>query len=132
MPGTPHRPAVLPRPVGAKLEAGTLPKARSELITLLQQLTIDVERHVSGGGRGEARPRISGPGGMPRYHFHFMAKTLMEDHEGRSFPDAEEALRHAKVMAAQFSESGILFGCTILVAKDDEVLFEVAVSRGMN
>jgi hypothetical protein len=61
-----------------------------------------------------------------------MAKTLMEDHEGRPFPDAEEALQHAKVMAAQFSESGILFGCTILVAKDDEVLFEVPLSRGMN
>jgi hypothetical protein len=58
--------------------------------------------------------------------------TLMEDHEGRPFSDAEGALRHARTMAAQFSESGILFGCTILVAKDDEVLFEVAVSRGTN
>jgi hypothetical protein len=132
LPGTPHTPVVPPRSVAAKVEARPLPKARSELITLLQRLTIDVERHVSGGGRGEARPRISGPDEMPRYHFHFMAKTLMEDHEGRPFSDPEEALLHAKTMAAQFSESGILFGCTILVAKHDEVLFEVAVSRGLN
>jgi hypothetical protein len=132
MPGTPYRPIALPRIPVAPANDRPLPKTRSELISLLQRLTIDVERHVSGGPHADRRRRTSGLGEMPRYHFHFMAKTLMEDHEGRPFPDAEDALRHAKVMAAQFSESGILFGCTILVAKDDEVLFEVPLSRGMN
>jgi hypothetical protein len=61
-----------------------------------------------------------------------MANTLMEDEEGQPFPEAESALRHAKTMAAQFSENGILFGCTILLARDDDILFEVPLSHGMN
>jgi hypothetical protein len=132
LPGTPYGPVVLPPSKAAELEAGPLPKAKSDLVTLLRRLTIDVERHVSGSSRGDMRPRDIVAGEMPRYHLHFMAKTLMEDHEGVPLTDAKDALRHAKTMAAHFSESGILFGCTILVAKDDEVLFEVPLSRGMN
>jgi hypothetical protein len=59
-------------------------------------------------------------------------RRYWEDGEGQPFANAEGALRHAKVMADLFSESGILFGCTILVARDDEVLFEVPLSRSMN
>jgi hypothetical protein len=132
VPGTPYKPNIQPRSAAATADDSRPSKTRSELITLLQRLTVDVERLVKGGSFSGIRPKASKPSEMPRYHFHFMAKTLMEDHEGRPFPDAEDALRHAKVMAAQFLKSGILFGCSILIVKDDEVLFEVPVSRGMN
>jgi hypothetical protein len=130
MPGTPFIPPVRTVVSHRTQDLQRLPKARSELITLLHRLTIDVERMASSSGQKARATRL--PEAPPHYYFHFMAKTLMEDSEGLPFADAETALRHAKVLAAQFSESGILFGCTILVARDDEVLFEVPLSRSMN
>jgi hypothetical protein len=111
-------------------ELALVPKVQNQLITLLQHLTIDVERMISIRAR---KRRIAHPTGTaPIYHFHFMAKTLIEDEEGRPFIDAGSALHHAKLVAAQFSESGILFGCTIVVAFNDEVLFEVPLSGSLN
>jgi hypothetical protein len=130
MPGTPfilQTPSVM---LHRTRDLRELPKAPSELIALLHRLTLDVETMVSSDGRTApaARPAEA----QPHYYFHFMAKTLMEDGEGQPFADAASALRHAKVLAEQFSESGLLFGSTILVARDDEVLFEVPLSRNMN
>jgi hypothetical protein len=71
-------------------------------------------------------------GDNPHFHFHFMAKTLLEDEAGQPFPDADAALRHAQILAAQLSEGGHLTSCTILVAKDADVLFEVPLSRWLN
>lgn len=127
MPGMPSQP---PKPIAAKpRDPEPLPRASAELLALLQRLTVDVERLAASRGRNGPVPR---PHAAPNYHFHFMAKTLMEDGEGQPFPDPESALRHARALATQFAQSGLLYGCTILVARNDEVLFEVPLSRSMN
>ena len=46
-------------------------------------------------------------GDVPHFHFHFLAKTLLEDDAGQPFPDADAALRHAEFLAVQLSEGGI-------------------------
>jgi hypothetical protein len=51
---------------------------------------------------------------------------------GQPFPDADAALRHAAFLAVQLSKGGHLVGSSILVAKDDEVIFEVPLSRLRN
>jgi hypothetical protein len=132
MPGTPHH---SPAPAQSVTSAHAhkperLSQAESELMTLLQRLSVDVERLAASRAPQGRATRL--PQAAPHYHFHFMAKTLMEDGEGKPFPSAEVALRHARTLAAQLSESGLLSGCSILVARDDEVLFEVPLSHAMN
>lgn len=133
MPGTPHTPIILFE--NEISESNRLPLRRDTgyvLSSFLQRLAFDVERLLFSTAR--ARERDSGlvPGEAPHFHFHFLAKTLLEDDAGQPFPDADAARRHAEFLAGQLSSSGHLVGSSILVAKDDEVLFEVPLSRLMN
>ena len=67
---------------------------------------------------------------MPRFYFHFVAKTLVADEAGANFPDAEKALLHAKVLASELANSELLAGCAIVVANESEDhLFEVPLTR---
>lgn len=66
---------------------------------------------------------------MPRYYFHFVAKTRIEDDAGENFIDELRALEHAQTMAAQMARSGNLVGCTIVVATEQSELFEVPLTR---
>jgi hypothetical protein len=65
---------------------------------------------------------------LPRYYFHFVAKTRIEDDAGETFADAERALMHAKAMAAEMARSGTLVGCAIVVASEHNELFEVPLT----
>ena len=62
---------------------------------------------------------------MKRFYFHFLARTLLPDESGGRFADADSALRHARIMAAELAKSGTLEDCMIVVADDDSTLFEV-------
>lgn len=70
---------------------------------------------------------------VPRFYFHFVAKTLVPDEAGASFPDAEKALLHAKVLASELAQNELLAGCAIVVADESEdQLFEVPLTRAAN
>jgi hypothetical protein len=101
------------------------------LTSLCQRLSFDLENVVFSTARTQALRQDRRSCDDTYFYFHFMAKTLLEDEAGKSFPDPDAALQYAKTLAAQFSESGHLTG-TILVAKDNDVLFEVPLSSGMN
>ena len=132
MPGTPHPPAIL---LASEVNGSNrLPLRRDTgyvLSSFLQRLAFDVERLLFSTTRTHQRPSKTS-GEAPHFHFHFLAKTLLEDDAGQSFPDADAALRHAEFLAVQLSSGGHLVGSSILVAKDDEVIFEVPLSRLMN
>jgi hypothetical protein len=66
---------------------------------------------------------------VPRFYFHFVAKTRIEDDAGETFIDEERALLHAQTLAAQMARSGNLVGCTIVVANEKSELFEVPLTR---
>jgi hypothetical protein len=66
---------------------------------------------------------------MPRFFFHFVAKTLLEDEAGATFPDAEKALLHARVLAAELAQNDLLAGCAIVVANEaEDELFEIPLT----
>lgn len=63
---------------------------------------------------------------MPLFFFHFVAKTLVPAEVGVPFETAEQALSHAREMAAQLASNELLAGCAIVVATEDEQhLFEI-------
>jgi hypothetical protein len=66
---------------------------------------------------------------MPRFYFHFVAKTLVADQTGRTFPDADEAILHARMMASELASNDLLAGCAIVVANEaEDELFEVPLT----
>jgi len=70
---------------------------------------------------------------VPRFYFHFVAKTLVPDEAGVSFPDAEKALRHAQVLASELARNELLAGCAIVVADESEdQLFEIPLTPAAN
>ena len=70
---------------------------------------------------------------VPRFYFHFVAKTLIPDQAGATFADADKALLHARGMASELARSELLAGCTIVVADETEdQLFEVPLIRSAN
>ena len=129
MPGTPHAP--LPFFAGEIKEPRRLREDTGYILTsFLQRLSFDLEKVLFSTAR-TLRPKRAVGESQP-FHFHFMAKTLLEDEVGQPFPDADAALRHARILAAQLSTGGHLVGCTILVAQDDNILFEVPLPGSMN
>jgi hypothetical protein len=133
MPGTPHAPVVLL--AGEIKESNRLPLRRDVghvLSSFLQRLAFDVERLLFSTAPTQRRQPGRTSAEAPRFHFHFLAKTLLEDDSGQPFPDAVAARRHAEFLAVQLSNGGLLASSSILVARDDEVIFEVPLSRLMN
>ena len=57
---------------------------------------------------------------MPRFYFHFVAKTLLPDESGSTFPDADKAILHARKMASELARNDLLAGCAIVVADEAE------------
>ena len=57
---------------------------------------------------------------MPRFYFHFVARTLVADQTGRTFPDADKAILHARMLASELAQNGLLAGCAIVVANEEE------------
>jgi uncharacterized protein DUF6894 len=133
MPGTPHAAVVL---FGSEIDGSDRHALRRDtgyvLSSFLQRLAFDVERLLFSTARAHPRHPGQTPGEAPQFHFHFMAKTLLEDDTGQPFPDADAALRHAQFLAVQLANGGHLVGSSILVARDDKVIFEVPLSRLMN
>jgi hypothetical protein len=133
VPGTPHAPLILF--VHETNGSPGLPLRQSAgyvLSSFLQRLAFDVERLLFSTERARGRRPDQMSGDVPHFHFHFMAKTLLEDDAGQPFPDTDAALRHAEFLALQLSKGGHLVGSSILVARDDEVIFEVPLSRLLN
>jgi hypothetical protein len=131
MPGTPDAPIVsivdeIDGSHGLSLRQAT----GHVLSSFLQRLAFDVERLLFATPRARRTDKMSGD--VPHFHFHFMAKTLLEDDAGQPFPDADAALRHAEFLAVQLSNGGHLVGSSILVATEDKVIFEVPLSRLLN
>ena len=131
MPGTPHAPMILSvdEIVGSD---GVLLRQNAGYVlsSFLQRLAFDVEQLLFSTARQRRSETMSGD--LPHFHFHFMAKTLLEDDAGRPFPDADAALRHAEFLAVQLSKGGHLVGSSILVALGDQVIFEVPLLRLLN
>lgn len=70
---------------------------------------------------------------MPRFYFHFVAKTLVEDEAGTTFADAEKAFLHAKMLAAELAQNDLLAGCAIVVANEaEDELFEIPLVSWAN
>lgn len=66
---------------------------------------------------------------MPRFYFHFVAKTLLPDDTGTTFPDADRAILHARMMASELAQNTLLAGCTIVVANEaEDQLLEVPLT----
>jgi hypothetical protein len=66
---------------------------------------------------------------MPRFYFHFVARTLVADQTGRTFPDADKAILHARMMASELANNDLLAGCAIVVANEaEDELFEVPLT----
>jgi hypothetical protein len=66
---------------------------------------------------------------MPRFYFHFVAKTMVQDEAGTTFPDADKAILHARMMASELAENDLLAGCAIVVANEaEDQLFEVPLT----
>ena len=132
MPGMPHGPVIFLDEIEESHGAPLRHDTGFVLSSFLQRLAFDVEGRLFSTARVQQRPpdRISGE--MPHFHFHFMAKTLLEDDVGQRFSDADAALRHAEFLAVELSKAGHLVGSSILVARDDKVIFEVPLSRLIN
>jgi hypothetical protein len=128
MPGTPNATPISLIEIEGDSE---LQNAGYLLTSLCQRLSFDLETVVFPTARTQALRQDRRSCDDTYFYFHFLAKTLLEDEAGQPFPDADAALQHAKTLAAQFSEGGHLTG-TILVAKDNDVLFEVPLSSRMN
>lgn len=68
---------------------------------------------------------------MPRFYFHFVAKTLVPDDTGATFPDVDGAILHARMMASELAHNDLLAGCAIVVANEaEDQLLEVPLSAG--
>jgi hypothetical protein len=66
---------------------------------------------------------------MPRFYFHFIAKTLLPDDTGTTFPDADRAILHARMMASELAQHTLLAGCAIVVANEaEDQLLEVPLT----
>jgi hypothetical protein len=66
---------------------------------------------------------------MTRFYFHFVAKTLVADQTGKTFPDADKAILHARMMASELANNDLLAGCAIVVANEaEDELFEVPLT----
>jgi hypothetical protein len=133
MPGTPNAPIIL---LAEEIDGSNrLPLRRDTgyvLSSFLQRLTFDVEQLLFSTTPEHQRHPRQTPGEAPHFYFHFLAKTLLEDDAGQPFPDAEAARLHAEFLAVQLSNGGQLVGSSILVVRDDEVIFEVPLSRLLN
>jgi hypothetical protein len=133
VPGTPHAPVIL---FADEIDGPPSRPLRRDtgyvLSSFLQRLSFDVERLLFSTARVEGPCADQMSGEVPHFHFHFMAKTLLEDDAGQPFLDADAALRHAEFLAVQLAKGGHLAGSSILVARDDAVIFEVPLSRLMN
>ena len=133
VPGTPHAPIILfVNEINGSHSLPLRQDAGYVLSSFLLRLAFDVERLIFSTPRAQGRHPDHMSGDVPHFHFHFLAKTLLEDDAGQPFPDADAALRHAEFLAVQLSEGGHLVGSSILVAKDNEVIFEVPLSRLIN
>lgn len=134
MPGTPHAPMILF--VSPEIEDPERPALRRQtgyvLSSFLQRLSFEVEQLLFSTAQARGARSAKMQGEASHYHFHFMARTLLEDDAGQPFADATAAQRHAEFLAVQLSEGGHLAGSSILVAKDDAVIFEVPLSRVLN
>jgi hypothetical protein len=134
MPGTPHDPMIarfdetIGKPAGPVIRDG----AGDVLSSFLQRLALDVENMMFSTVRAQAACPKTTSAGMPRYHFHYLVKTLLEDDVGQRFPSAAAALAHAECLAVQLSAGENLPGSTILVASNDTVIFEVPLQRRLN
>ena len=129
MPGTPHDPMIASDGITEKSRRPAIGNDVGYVLTsFLQRLAFDVETIM---GSQAAGPKTTSCD-MPSYHFHFMAKTLLEDDVGQRFPDAAAALAHAEILAVQLSAGENLLGSTILVASNDTVIFEVPLQRRLH
>jgi hypothetical protein len=133
VPGMPHAPIIIfVNEVKGSHSAPPRQDTGHVLSSFLQRLAFDVEGLLFSTARVQRRPPERMSSDMPHFHFHFMAKTLLEDDAGQPFPDADAALRHAEFLAVELSKGGHLVGSSVLVARDNEVIFEVPLSRLIN
>lgn len=70
---------------------------------------------------------------VPRFYFHIISENSFLDDEGTSFDDDQEALRHARQMAAELVQSiGVTKGAIVVENEDDGRMFEVPLTLWSN
>jgi hypothetical protein len=66
---------------------------------------------------------------LPRFYFHIISENTFLDDEGTHFEDDQEALRHARQLAAELVRSvGTTKGAIVVENEDDGRMFDVPLS----
>jgi hypothetical protein len=70
---------------------------------------------------------------LPRFYFHIVSTNSFIDDEGISFKDNQEAMHHARQLAAELLQgTGPLKGAIVIENEDDGGMFEVPLSPWSN
>lgn len=70
---------------------------------------------------------------MPLFYFHIIAENTFLDDEGTSFLHDQEALAHARQLAAELIKSGSASrGVIVVESEDDGGMFEVPLRSWNN
>lgn len=66
---------------------------------------------------------------MSRFYFHIIAESTLLDDEGVDFGNAQDALRHARVIAAELAKTtGHPRAAVVVESESDGGMFEVPLS----
>lgn len=70
---------------------------------------------------------------VPRFYFHIISENSFLDDEGTSFENDQDALRHARELAAELVRStGVTKGAIVIENEDEGRMFEVPFSQWSN
>lgn len=62
---------------------------------------------------------------LPLFYFHIIAENTFLDDDGTHFQNDQEALAHARQMAAELVKGGAARGVIVVESEDDGGMFEV-------
>ncbi|WP_398471233.1 DUF6894 family protein [Tardiphaga sp.] len=66
---------------------------------------------------------------MPRFYFHIISERTFLDDEGTSFASEQDAMKHARELAAELVRTtGALTGAIVVENEDAGGMFEVPLS----
>ncbi len=70
---------------------------------------------------------------LPLFYFHIISVNTFLDDEGTSFPSEQDAMKHARELAAELVRTtGVLTGAIVVENDDAGGMFEVPLSSWNN